>query len=259
MSLRGIIFLLFGLFIAYGAVPIGNYEPWAKAAWPIPVLGADEFGRDLLVGLSRATLYSLAKGLSIAILSIMISYAFCILVYSYVPRRFGSYLIEAISRFIESVPQYIWVMAFVISFTGILREIAFYAVFSIVYFPLISYTLFSEFVGAEQREYVRAARALGLSDRQIALSHLVPNSLPVMGAILVQVAGAAIAIDGAIAWLGFSSRTEIALGVFLLRGKEWALLHPALIVSAIASFVLLYLFLIALQAVLRSIAVRRPF
>ena len=81
-----------------------------------------------------------------------------------------------------------------------------------------------------QKEYVEAARALGLSDRIIIFKHLVPN---VIGPVIVQatfgVAGAILA-EAALSFLGLGPQDTASWGGLLDQGASYFLLtsHLAL-------------------------------
>ncbi|GIL06257.1 ABC transporter permease [Betaproteobacteria bacterium PRO7] len=86
------------------------------------------------------------------------------------------------------------------------------------------------------KEYVEAARALGLSNARIVLRHLLPNSLPPLIVVgTVQVAHA-IALEATLSFLGLGlPTTEPSLGLliangyeYLLSGKYWISVYPGI-------------------------------
>jgi peptide/nickel transport system permease protein len=94
------------------------------------------------------------------------------------------------------------------------------------------------------KEYMEAARGLGLSARRIVLHHLLPNALPPLIVVgTVQVAHA-IALEATLSFLGLGlPTTEPSLGLliangyeFLLSGKYWISVYPgiALLVTILA-------------------------
>jgi peptide/nickel transport system permease protein len=94
------------------------------------------------------------------------------------------------------------------------------------------------------KEYVEAARALGLSHARIVLRHLLPNSLPPLIVVgTVQVAHA-IALEATLSFLGLGlPTTEPSLGLliangyeYLLSGKYWISVYPgvALLLTILA-------------------------
>jgi peptide/nickel transport system permease protein len=94
------------------------------------------------------------------------------------------------------------------------------------------------------KEYIEAARGLGLSARRIVLRHLLPNALPPLIVVgTVQVAHA-IALEATLSFLGLGlPPTEPSLGLliangyeFMLSGKYWISVYPgvALLVTILS-------------------------
>jgi peptide/nickel transport system permease protein len=94
------------------------------------------------------------------------------------------------------------------------------------------------------KEYIEAARGLGLSATRIVLRHLLPNALPPLIVVgTVQVAHA-IALEATLSFLGLGlPPTEPSLGLliangyeFLLSGKYWISVYPgvALLVTILS-------------------------
>jgi peptide/nickel transport system permease protein len=94
------------------------------------------------------------------------------------------------------------------------------------------------------KEYIEAARSLGLSATRIVLRHLLPNALPPLIVVgTVQVAHA-IALEATLSFLGLGlPPTEPSLGLliatgyeYLLSGKYWISVYPgvALLLTILA-------------------------
>jgi peptide/nickel transport system permease protein len=89
------------------------------------------------------------------------------------------------------------------------------------------------------KEYMEAARGLGLSPARIVLRHLLPNTLPPLIVVgTVQVAHA-IALEATLSFLGLGLPTEPSLGLliangyeFLLSGKYWISVYPGVALLA---------------------------
>jgi ABC-type dipeptide/oligopeptide/nickel transport system permease subunit len=91
--------------------------------------------------------------------------------------------------------------------------------------------------------YYVAAIALGASHLRLIRYHILPNAISFFAPPFFYVFGAAIAVYGAVGIFGFVNRKELDLGVFLLRGKEQAALDPTLLISAVAAYLLMFIFL----------------
>ena len=94
------------------------------------------------------------------------------------------------------------------------------------------------------KEYIEAARCLGLSRARIVFRHLLPNCLPPLIVVATVQVAHAIALEATLSFLGLGlPLTEPSLGLLiangyevLLSGKYWISLYPgvALLVTILA-------------------------
>ena len=95
-----------------------------------------------------------------------------------------------------------------------------------------------------QREYIDAARCLGLSNARVMFGHLMPNCVaPLIVVATVQVASA-IALEATLSFLGLGMpETEPSLGrlisngfEYIMSGKYWISIYPgiALLVTIVS-------------------------
>lgn len=188
-------------------------SPPSKANW----LGTDDRGRDvtarLLYGFRVSVLFALALTAIGTVLGI---------VTGALQGYFGGFTDLAFQRFIE-----IW---------GAMPELYLLIIFAAVFDPsvgllLVLLSLFgwmglSDYVRAEflrnrQLDYVRAARALGLSNWQIIRRHVLPNSMtPVVTFLPFRMSGAILALTSLdFLGLGVPPGTP-SLGELLAQGKN---------------------------------------
>ncbi len=94
------------------------------------------------------------------------------------------------------------------------------------------------------KEYMEAARGLGLSRARIMLGHLLPNALPPLIVVATVQVAHAIALEATLSFLGLGlPTTEPSLGLliangyeYLLSGKYWISMYPgvALLITILA-------------------------
>jgi microcin C transport system permease protein len=190
-----------------------NPAPPSRANW----LGTDDRGRDLLAqliyGFRVSVLFALALTLTGVVLGVLAGA---------VQGFFAGKTDLVLQRAIE-----IW---------GSMPELYLLIIFSAVFAPsvgllLVLLSLFgwmglSDYVRAEflrnrQLDYVRAARALGVSDRVIMTRHILPNSLtPVVTFLPFRMSGAILALTSLdFLGLGVPPGTP-SLGELLSQGKN---------------------------------------
>ena len=100
----------------------------------------------------------------------------------------------------------------------------------------------------KEKEYVAAARLIGLNQWQIMARHILPNVLSPVLVIATITLALAIIAEATLSFLGVGApRTEPSLGTlirigqdFLFSGEWWILLFPALTLLALALSVNLF-------------------
>ena len=180
-------------------------------------LGTDDRGRDLLAQLLYGFRVSVLFGLALTVTGVLLG-----VITGAIQGFFGGKTDLAFQRFIE-----IW---------GSMPELYLLIIFSAVFAPsiallLILLSLFgwmglSDYVRAEflrnrQLDYVKAARALGVSNAQIIWRHILPNSLtPVVTFLPFRMSAAILALTSLdFLGLGVPPGTP-SLGELLSQGKN---------------------------------------
>ncbi len=226
------------LLLGFALVPVSpTVEPWNAAG----LLGSDEFGRDQLLVMLSATGRSMATGILLAGATIFLSLSLSFLLV-FRKSRILAGVQMSMTQVLESVPAMIWVLA-AFSASGGSSPIITGVTFVVAMMPFAVTIISGEFSRLAGLPYMEAARLLGVPAYRQLRRHLLPNCRGVLGPLFIQIVGLAIAIQGAIGLLGFANRTDLDLGILLLRGKENVAAHPELLLSTLASLALLYLYL----------------
>lgn len=228
----------------------GSDEMWSAATWWDPI-GTDEFGRDLLATAIAAAGLSFAKGCLLTMLVIVVG----IVVAEAMTLARSSVVSSAVSivaRVLESVPTVFWVVAVVVVLKESRTLVAAVA-FVLIVVPSASTVVAGELQRLRLRPFVESAYLLGVAEWRVLVRHIIPHSRSVLVPFAIQVLGGAIAIDGAIGVLGLGSRSDLDLGVFLIRGRESFSQHPQVMWVGLAMYLAIYGYLFALvQAGRRS-------
>jgi microcin C transport system permease protein len=204
---------------AYGPKTLNYFAPSPNPAPPSRVnfLGTDDRGRDLLAQLIYGFRVSVLFALALTVTGVVLG-----VITGAVQGFFGGKTDLAFQRFIE-----VW---------SAMPELYLLIIFSAVFAPSISLLLvllslfgwmgLSDYVRAEflrnrQLDYVRAAKALGVSNWKIITRHVLPNSLtPVVTFLPFRMSGAILALTSLdFLGLGVPPGTP-SLGELLSQGKN---------------------------------------
>ena len=195
-------------------------------------LGSDGVGRDLLSGI----LYGLRISLAVGLVSGMIA-ASIGLVAGLIAAYAGGRTESVIMRIVDlqlSLPSVLVALILVAVLGKGVDKIILALV--IVQWAYYARTVRGSALVERRKEYVEAARSLGLSHVRTMLRHILPNCLaPVIVIATVQTAHA-ISLEATLSFLGVGlPQTEPSLGVliangfqYMLSGKYWISFFPGL-------------------------------
>ena len=200
----------------------GTVDYFSKAPFPLPpsethLLGTDDQGRDLLARL----LYSLRLSLIFGIL--LTFFASCIGFFvGAIQGYFAGRTDLFIGRFIEiwgSLPQ----LFILIILAGFLKPTFGTLLFILVLFswPNLTGVVRAEFLRVRNLDYIRAAKALGASDFNLILRHILPNALVATITYVPFILSGAIVALSALDFLGLGLPAGTpSLGELLREAKE---------------------------------------
>jgi len=180
-------------------------------------LGTDDQGRDVVARLIYGFRISILFGLALASISSIVGVAA-----GAVQGYFGGWTDLLFQRFIEiwtSLPH----LYLLIIISSIITPSFFVLLGILLLFSWVNlvHVVRAEFLRARNFEYVNAARALGLSNVQIMVRHVLPNAMVATLTYLPFVLNGSITTLTALDFLGFGLPPGSAsLGELLLQGKN---------------------------------------
>jgi peptide/nickel transport system permease protein len=108
----------------------------------------------------------------------------------------------------------------------------------LTFWPQTARLLRAQVLALREREYVLAARAIGLGPGRILMRHVLPNAASVVIITAALQVGSAILIEASLSFLGLGDRSLISWGYMLnnaqpfLRTAWWMSLFPGLALAA---------------------------
>lgn len=180
MAMLGLFIIVFFILVAFCAPLLTSYDykeqvltdrlqPPSGQHW----FGTDDLGRDLFTRVVYGARISLWVGLFSVIGSIVIGTLLGIFAGFY--GRWADMLISRLFDILLAFPSILLAIAIVAAIGPSLQN-ALYAI-AIVNVPTFGRLVRARVLSLKEEEFITAARALGMKDRRILFSHILPNSL----------------------------------------------------------------------------------
>lgn len=198
-------------------------------------LGTDSAGRDNLTRL----LYGGRVSLAIALGSVAVYMVMGIAIGS-VAGYFGGWVDNALMRLVDIIQSFPFLM-FALTIVAIRGPSVSNLVFAIVFlsWPVPARLVRGEFLSLRERDFIEAARAMGVGGFRMVLRHLLPNAMaPLIVNATLEVAGIILAEAG-LSYLGFGVSQPVptwgnmlseANNMAVLQTKPWTWLPPGLMI-----------------------------
>ena len=250
LAVAGLAIILVVFFIAGTASLIAPYDPGKtnvskklKSPSAEHFLGTDQLGRDVF---SRM-LYGSRISLSVGFVAVAISLVIGVFVGA-IAGYYGRWADAVLMRFVDIMlcfPSFFLILTVVALLGPSMLNVM--VVIGITSWMGTSRFVRAEFLSLRERDFVQAARALGMKDRRIILRHILPNSLaPVFVTATLDVA-TAVLVEAGLSFLGFGVQPPApSWGNILTEGRTyifdawWLTVFPGLaILMTVLSFNLL--------------------
>ena len=223
-AVLGAVFLLAVVVLALLGPLVHRADPWDMVAAPLMwpgedpshPFGTDMLGRDVLSGMLHGARVSLLIGGVATLVALLLGIAVGA-VAGWYRGRIDATLMR-ITEVFQTVPAFLLCIVLVVAFKPSLVTVV--AAIAISSWPAVARLVRAEVMSLRQRDFVLAAVTVGMSDRRIVLTQVLPSALPpviVMGSLMVATA---ILVEAGLSFLGLSDPNVMTWGVIIGAGRD---------------------------------------
>lgn len=234
-ALLGLVLFAIVVLMALTAGLIEPDDPLRRAGPPLTPpfvnmetpLGTDQLGRDILAGIFYGARISLLIGVAATLISIAIG-----VVIGALSGYFGGWVDDVLMRITEAfqtIPNFVLLLTLVAILGSKIEWIT--LAIGIVSWTAPARMVRAEFMSLRGREFVDAARNLGVSNTAIIFKEILPNALPPIIVYASVIMALAILLESALAFLGLGDPNYASWGNMIGQGR--AVLRTAWFCAAI--------------------------
>lgn len=228
---------LVGMALLAGVIAPG--DPFRRAGPPLqpPSLqhwfGTDDLGRDVFVGVVHGSRPSMLVGFAAALTSAVVG-----TIVGSLAGYFGRVTDDVLMRLtelVQVVPRFFLVLIVAALFGPSLTTVA--LLLGLTFWPGTARLLRAQILSLRSRDFILAARAIGVPQRRILARHVLPNAFAVVVVSTSLQVGSAILVEAGLSFLGLGDRTVVSWGNMLnlaqplIRVAWWAAVFPGLAIT----------------------------
>jgi peptide/nickel transport system permease protein len=243
------LYLILGFILAAILAPsISPYDPFVMGEETLQppqsdhLMGTDDLGRDTLSRVIYGSRVPLAVGFLAAATSLILG-----VIIGSVAGYFGGRTDDVLMRATEYVlviPRFFLALLIVAMLGAGIAKIV--LVIGLLEWPEVARVVRAQFLTFREREFVLAARALGLSHRRIIFKEILPNAIPPAIVVASFLVARAILLEAGLSFLGLGDPNLISWGSLLSEAQErmwssmWLAVFPGMAMSLLVLCVNLF-------------------
>ena len=229
---------IFAPFVAPHDPTLQNYDNVRAVPSRDHLLGTDELGRDVLSRIIYGARISLVIGLVPTTISMVIG-TILGLIAGFLGKK-ADFIIMRLADIMLAFPSLL--LAMVVMYTLGATLINIFIALSVVSWAGTARVVRSQTLSLKEKEFVEAARSIGVKDFVIMIRHILPNCLPSLIVLFTMNIPGSILSESSLSFLGIGAQPPASSwGLMVVNGKQWLFSEPWIAISPGAAILILVL------------------
>lgn len=241
-----LVFCIFAIFAPYLAPHdpnLQNYDNVRAVPSSEHILGTDELGRDVFSRIIYGARISLVIGLVPTSISMIIGTILGLMA-GFLGKKVD-FVIMRLADIMLAFPSLL--LAMVVMYTLGSSLVNIFIALSVVSWAGTARVVRSQTLSLKEKEFVEAARSIGVKKSVIMLRHILPNCLPSLIVLFTMNIPGSILSESSLSFLGIGAQPPTSSwGLMVVNGKQWLFSEPWIAIApgvAILIIVLAFNFL----------------
>ena len=233
-ALAGLILIVLIALLAVAAPLVARCDPnkldlvsMRKPPSPEHWFGTDDLGRDVFARVVYGARTSLMIGFIPSLISLVLG-TLLGLAAGYLGKTADA-IIMRVADVVLAFPSLL--LAMVVMYTLGATMLNMFIALSIINWAGTARVVRAQTLSLKEKEFVEAARSMGVSRMKIALRHILPNCLPNLIVLFTLDIPGAIMWESSMSFLGVGDPNAASWGLMVSQGKQYAYMCPWLILA----------------------------
>ena len=214
---------IFAPFVAPHDPTLQNYENVRAKPSSAHLLGTDELGRDVFSRIIYGARISLVIGLVPTTISMVIGTILGLMA-GFLGKKVD-FAIMRLADIMLAFPSLL--LAMVVMYTLGATLINIFIALSVVSWAGTARVVRSQTLSLKEKEFVEAAKSIGVKDYVIMMRHILPNCLPSLIVLFTMNIPGSILSESSLSFLGIGAQPPASSwGLMVVHGKQWLFSEP---------------------------------